>query len=69
MKPVTHSLFCDCPPCRRSLLTQLLALRDALTELSLALSDFQFELDETRRREAQSITRELIEQLNLSHGP
>jgi hypothetical protein len=51
------------------LLTQLLALRDALTGLSLALSDFQFEWDEMRQHEAQTIPRELIEQLNLCHGP
>ncbi len=61
--------ICNCPACRMQMLTQLLALRDALTGLSLALSDWQFERDEGRRREAQAITRQLIEQMGLTHGP
>lgn len=69
MMPVNQPLTCDCPLCRMRMVTQLLALRDALTGLSLALSDWQFEMDGVRRRDAQDTTRQLIEQLGLTHGP
>lgn len=61
--------ICDCPACRMQMLAQLLALRDALTGLSLALSDWQFEKYDVHRREAQAITRELLEPMGLTHGP
>jgi hypothetical protein len=69
MKPVFHPPTSDCQRCLTHMVTQLLALRDALTGLSLALTDWQFEVDDVGRREAQATTLRLIEQLGLTHGP
>lgn len=41
----------------------LLAMRDALTQLSLALKDWQFEHDLTKRENVQSITQGLFTSL------
>jgi hypothetical protein len=41
----------------------LLAMRDALTTLSLALKDWQFEHDLTKRESAQGITQALLASL------
>lgn len=69
MKPADHPPGCGCPLCLAHTVTQLLTLRDALVGLSLALCDWQFEIDELGRRDALAATRQLIEQMGSTHGP
>jgi hypothetical protein len=69
MTPAAHAPNCDCRQCQLAMVARLEDLRDALVGLSLALSDWQFEVDRMGRRDAQVATKHLIEQLGLTNRP
>lgn len=54
------STSCDCAACQRRLVAAFTELRDALTELSLALHDMQFECDLSRRKRCEKEVEKLI---------
>jgi hypothetical protein len=45
----------------------LFELRDALTELSISLKDWQFATDVVRRRENETAVQQLLQKLNTSN--
>jgi hypothetical protein len=49
MTPAAHAPNCDCRQCQLAMVARLEDLRDALVGLSLALSDWQFEVDRMGR--------------------
>lgn len=63
MPPSTNSPQCTCQSCRECLLATsaaLYELRDALVELSLALKDWQFEMDSPQRAHAETVARDVL---------
>jgi hypothetical protein len=49
--------------------TALFDLRDALTELSLALKDWQFETDLARRKNIEETVQQLLHRITTAQGP
>jgi len=63
---------CNCQSCKQCLLASsaaLYALRDALMELSLALKDWQFELDSPERSQAEIMVREALLRVAAKQNP
>jgi hypothetical protein len=53
----------------QKLVTELLAMRDALVTLSLCLKDWQFELDQPGRQAAQAQTEAMLQPMRLKPAP
>jgi hypothetical protein len=60
---------CTCQSCRECLLATsaaLYGLRDALVELSLALKDWQFEMDSAQRARAETVARDVLRRAGIT---
>lgn len=62
------NIDCGCEICRKHVYTALINLRNALTELSLALNDYQFEFDENRRRLCEREVSRLIHHASMDYS-
>lgn len=60
---------CGCRQCLLAISTRLFALRDALHEMSLALHDWQFEIDDIQRQSIENKTSQLLKKIAAGQGP